>query len=261
MTTPVRWKMRCKKEFMDVARPTKAAAMERAIDYLVGLGRLPPRNSLSVAARPDKLVAMLRSACDSMQFSTEACRIPLYIPLRNTVPVRGTQYVLGRVDTLDINGYNNLDSPCMKVLNLGYESTRPGEVTWDIFINDLFIACSASKTYAFGQFPVRLVVDPLVHAPPRAGAQIKRFHQLDEAGRRYDAANAVARFGMRNYRSRGLPTVTVREMCQLIHVFGMHMYKYIGPDWGGQYDLYFFSHAKQVPPKYRSLYVEAKLAG
>ena len=252
--------MRCKKEFMDLARPTRASAIDRALMYATGRGSPPPLSSGNDARRrPDRQLAALRAACDAMQFSTEACRIPLYIPLRHTVPRGGVQYVLGRVDTLDINGYNNLDSACMKVLNLGYEPSRPGEVTWDIFINDLFIACSVTRSYAFGQFPVRLVVDPLVRSPPPAGAQVKRFHQLEKATRRYDAANAVARFGLKNYGSGGLPTVTVREMCQLIHVFGMHMYKYIGPEWAGQYDLYFFSHASRVPPAFRNLYVEAKV--
>lgn len=260
-------KMRCKSEFMDLKRPTRAAAVRRALTYLTahkvlagvagGLGNsLPNRQNLRQAK--------LRSACTALQFSTEVCRIPLHIPLRRTVPKGGVQYVLGRVDTLDINGYNNLDSSCMKVLNLGYTASRPGEVAWDIFVNDLFIACSAAQSYAFGQFPVRLVLDPLVRAArsprgsPRGHLQqnIKRFHHIEQTPQRYEASNALAKFGLRNYGSGGLPTVTVREICQLLHIFGMHLYKYIGPDWSGQYELYFFSHASQVPVAYRHLYVK-----
>ena len=248
---------------MDLKRPTRATAIERTLRYIRQRGWSPPSspraagNNNNNRRRRNVQLAALRAACDAMQFSTEACRIPLHIPLRHTVPHGGVQYVLGRVDTLDINGYNNLDSVCMRVLNLGYEPGRPGEVTWNIFVNDMFIACGASRAYAFGQFPVRLVVDPLVRSPPRAGNRVRRFHRIEQVRRVYDADNALARFG--HYRNGGMPSVTVREMCQLLHVFGMRMYKYVGPDWDGQYDLYFFSPATRVPAAYRTSYVEAKV--
>lgn len=240
--------LRCKKEFMDLRNPTREAAIRRAVGYLT-------RSSVDPTRRMNQELGRLRSACAATQFSSETCRVPLHIPLRHTIPVGGVQYVLGRVDTLDVNGYNNLQSSCIKVLNLGYSPTRPGELTWDIMLNDVFIACGAASAYAFGQFPIRLVVDPIVFSSKEPSRLVKRVNHVDQAVRTYTPREALDKLGLRNYRAAEQPSVTVREICQLLYIFGMRMYKYVGRDWTGQYDMYFFSNARRVPPAFRMSYV------
>jgi len=247
----------CRREFMDVRGPTKQDALERAARFVrqrPELRRYVPGN-----ARNDR--DALRRTCAALVFNMESCRLNLGIPLRDTIPRGRKQFVLGRVDTLVANGYGHA-GPCLQVLNLNYAGGAD-ELVWDIFVNDLFVACAAQSLYEFGQFPIRLVIDPLGGMGRSAnGTSVRRTNLVEQRRLVHTASMARNKLGLMNYaladKNGSHPTVTVREICQLLGIFGMSLYKYVGPDWNGPYDLYFFSHVSAVPRAYKTRYVKIR---
>lgn len=233
----------CRREFMDLREPTKKTALQRAEAYVrQHLGR-----------------QSLREACDAITFNNETCRLNLDIPLRHTIPKGRKQFVLGRVDTLVANGYAHA-GPCLQVLNLNYVG-GPANLVWDIFVNDLFITCATQNSYTFGQFPIRLVIDPLAAPAYKAhGNTVRRTNVVNQRRLTHTLTTARNKHGLTDYAladAHGThPAVTVREVCQLLRIFGMSLYRYVGPDWDGPYHLYFFSHASRVPKHLRTQYVK-----
>lgn len=222
---------KCKTNFMG-QRADGRKAVALAVDFA-------ERHPRIRAQRRASAIASLIATCAATQFNPNRCAVPVTIPFRHTIPTHQPQYALGRVETLLRAGYYNAGS-CIRALNLEYEGTG---LTWNIQVNDFFVACTAARKHPFGIFPARLVMDAVVTNPQARRHAVQRGHVVRN--------NAVESARVRvplDLATVGSETVTAREMCQLARVFGMRMYA--PSDQIGPTRVAFFSHVKSVPREF-----------
>jgi hypothetical protein len=201
-------------------------------------------------------------------FSRPQCQTP---PLIETIP--GKQYVIGRISTLKRHNMYNCPSR-FRTLNL--PENGPLSLRWSIKLNDMFITCAATEgdrvsvKDATLKFPVRMVFDGKVDLctsrraannvhDSRTRTRPTRFKQIDHASNEtvsYSPAAYYKTFGLDDYSNVAgeyddhnqhmNPSVTVREICLLLFVFGYNMYEYIGRE--APTDTTYFFSPKPIPP-------------
>lgn len=225
----------CKREFMGKTGVGEREARQMAVNFARRHPVLRKRLAAPKRSAPGS-VANLIGACDAVEFNPNACRVPVTIPYRTTVPRHQAQYALGRVETLLRAGYYHAGS-CIRALNLDYHGNG---LLWDIMVNDLFVACAAARKHPFGTFAIRIVLDPVVASPNLRRRALTSGHVV--------RTNVVQR--QRTHVSTNKVqvdpgTVTAREICQLLKVFGMHLYA--PRQQQGPYVIGFFSHLARIP--------------
>ncbi len=222
---------KCKTNFMG-QRADSRKAVALALDF----AERHPRIRAQRKASP---VASLIATCAATQFNPDRCSVPVTIPYRYTIPPHQPQYALGRVETLLRAGYYNAGG-CIRALNLEYEGNG---LTWNIQVNDFFVACTAARKHPFGIFPARLVLDAVVTNPQARQHAMRHGHVVRD--------NAVQRTRVHvplDLATVDGGTVTAREICQLARIFGMRLYA--PGDQTGPTRIAFFSHVKSVPREF-----------
>lgn len=104
---------------------------------------------------------------------------------------------------------------------------------WNSTINDIFVYCGAQtrKTLPFGKFKIRFLLPKECFA---GGKCLRDYQYSDET------------------------PVTSRELCQLLTVFGLNLFKPIPENPSATYDTYFVSFYKSVPKGFKDRYVLIK---
>ena len=175
----------------------------------------------------------------------------------DTIPNNSIQFILGRVDVIKKTNYSkckyfsilDLKYPeeISDILNTYERTLRYGEEIspWSIELNDIFIYCSYyhSKSLPFGKFLIRLVLD-------------KTCSFENDPYKN----NSVCLTDYR-YSPDRFPSVTIRELCQLLNIYKYSIFKRI-PYEGFMhlpYEIYFLSRHKKVPNKFKSMYKKIEI--
>lgn len=171
----------------------------------------------------------------------------------------------------------------------GYDPKDQVVMKWTPEVNDMFLACAVAENVATSHlarrrnhitFPIRMILDasldlcsPFSHSPshPAMASRRRVFTRASVANgsvKSYDREAFVSAFGVKDYAEAARdsysypfssdseeshPSVTIREVCQLLFVYGYRLFQYVGekdfPD-----HVYFFQHpahgSKPVPPQY-----------
>jgi len=138
----------------------------------------------------------------------------------NTIPTRGYQYVIGRVNTLQkISETLKLyDSYNIRILHLDEEKHTK---VWSMFLNDLFLYCSIiydkhiQSTEKDYKFAIRLIYDK------KGCNQTKSDKNLIEDKNSKCIATSQE-------LDREHDVVTLHEIIVIGYIFGLKCYKYIG---------------------------------